>query len=268
LFWGIGAVLFGQSIAMIGISLAFALCIGLSTALGSLIPMLKDPQVFQTLAGIWSTAGIAVMIVGVAVCAVAGHFKEKQLRSVNGDVIPIQDSVSKPAGSMMLGLILAILGGIFSSTLNFAFNFSGSIKEAALSLGASEISASDPVWAITLFGGLVANIAYCSFLLFRNKTWSDYKKSKTISYWFLAAMMGALWMPSVALYGRAAVLMGNLGGSAGWGIYMGTVILASNFWGFVTGEWRAVHGKPIKLIVTGVALILLSICIIGYATTL
>lgn len=268
LCWGIGAVFFGQSIAMIGISLSFALCIGLATALGSLIPMLKDPQVFQTAAGMWSSAGIAVMVGGVAICAIAGHFKDKQLQAVAGDEPATEEPASKPAGSMMLGLVLATLGGIFSSMLNFAFNFSGSIKEASLSLGASETSASDPVWAITLLGGLTTNVVYCSFLLFRNRTWGDYKKTQTSSYWFLAALMGAIWMPSVALYGRAAVMMGALGGSAGWGLYMGTVILASNVWGFVTGEWRGVHGKPIRLISVGVVFLLMAIGLIGYATTL
>jgi L-rhamnose-H+ transport protein len=268
LCWGLGAVFFGQSIAMIGISLSFALCIGLASALGALIPMLKDPQVFQTPGGVWSTIGIAVMVAGVAVCAIAGHFKEKQMKAVAGDEPATQEPASKPAGSMMLGLLLATLGGIFSSMLNFAFNFSGSIKEAALSLGASEVSASDPVWAITLLGGLTINVVYCSFLLFRNKTWGDYKKPQTGSYWFLAALMGAIWMPSIALYGRAAVLMGNLGGSAGWGLYMGVIILVSNFWGFVTGEWQGVHGKPIRLIVIGIALLLVAIWLIGYATTL
>ena len=268
LCWGLGAVFFGQSIAMIGISLSFALCIGLATALGQLIPTCKDPGVFQTAGGIWATVGIAVMVGGVAICAIAGHFKEQQQKAVAGGELEAEVSVSKPAGGMLLGLVLATLGGIFSSMLNFAFNFSGSITEASLALGASEVSKSDPVWAITLLGGLTTNVVYCSFLLFRNKTWGDYKKPLTISHWFLAALMGAIWMPSVALYGRAAVLMGDLGGSAGWGLYMGVVILISNVWGFVTGEWKGIHGKPINLIVTGVVLLLLAICIIGYATTL
>jgi L-rhamnose-H+ transport protein len=168
---------------------------------------------------------------------------------------------------MMVGLVLAILGGIFSSMLNFAFNFSDSIKEAALSLGASEISASDPVWAITLFGGLTTNVVYCSILLFRNKTWSDYTKPRTVSHWFLAALMGAIWMPSIALYGRSAMMMGKLGGSTGWGLYMGVVILISTLWGFSTGEWRDVHGKPLVLSVSGVILLLIAISFIGYGTT-
>jgi len=268
LCWGLGAVFFGQSIAMIGISLSFALCIGLATALGQVIPMLKDPQIFQTAAGIWSTVGIVVMVGGVSICAVAGHLKEKQQKAVTGSKPAAETSVSKPAGGMILGLVLATLGGIFSSMLNFAFNFSGSITEASLGLGASETSASDPVWAITLLGGLTTNVVYCSFLLFRNKTWSDYKKPQTMSHWFLAALMGAIWMPSIALYGRAAVMMGDLGGSAGWGLYMGVVIFVSTLWGFVTGEWRGVHGKPIKLIIMGVILLLIAISFLGYGTTL
>lgn len=254
--WGLGAVFFGQSIAMIGISLAFALCIGFATALGTLIPMLKNPQVFGTAPGLWSVAGIVVMAVGIALCAAAGRQKEKQLQQAAA-------GSDRSAGRMMLGLVLATLGGLFSSMLNFAFNFSGSITRAAVELGASSMSASDPVWAVTLLGGLTSNVLYCSFLLFRNRTWADYKKSGTASHWFLAALMGAIWMPSIALYGRAAVMMGELGSSAGWGLYMGVVILVSNLWGFATGEWRGIRGRPIVLIVLGVVCLLIAIVFIG-----
>jgi len=257
--WGLGAVFFGQSIAMIGISLAFALCIGFATALGTLIPMLKNPLVFRTPAGLWSLSGIVVMAIGVAICAVAGRQKEKQLQHTT-------EGPGPSAGHMMLGLLLAILGGIFSSMLNFAFNFSGSIAAAAASLGASSTSKSDPVWAITLLGGLTTNVIYCSFLLSRNRTWADYKKADTVWHWFLAALMGAIWMPSIALYGRAAVMMGDLGSSAGWGLDMGMVILISNIWGIVTGEWKGVRGKPVYLIVIGVVCVLIAIGLIGYGT--
>lgn len=267
LCWGLGAVFFGQSISMIGVSLSFALCIGLATALGTLIPMLKEPQVFRTAGGLWSTVGIVVMTLGVAISAIAGHLKEKQMEQGAVKSLHSQDPTGKPTGRMMLGLVLAILGGVFSSMLNLAFNFSGSIKQAALSLGASDVSASDPVWAITLLGGLTTNVVYCSYLLFRNKTWADYTKPRTVSHWFLAALMGAIWMPSIALYGRSAMMMGELGSSAGWGLYMGVVILISTLWGFITGEWRGIHGKPIVLNVAGVVLLLIAITCIGYGTT-
>ncbi len=261
--WGFGAVCFGQSIAMIGISLAFALCIGLATALGALIPMLKDPKVFTTPGGIWSTAGIAVMVVGVAICAVAGHRKDQQLQQSSGGT-----EKTGSAGRMMRGLILAALGGIFSSMLNLAFNFSQSIKDAALAAGATVSSSADSVWALTLLGGLGTNVVYCSILLSRNGTWGDYRKPHTASHWILAGLMAAIWMPSIALYGRAAVMMGPLGGSAGWGLYMGMVIVVSNVWGFVTGEWHGAHGWPVRLMFIGMGLLLIAIALIGYGAAL
>jgi L-rhamnose-H+ transport protein len=258
--WGLGAVFFGQSISMIGMSLAFALCIGLAAALGALIPMLKDPRVFLTPGGIWTTIGILVMIAGLATCAAAGHYKDRQLQQGAPE--------ARSARRMMLGLTLAILGGTFSSMLNLSYNFSESIKAVAMAEGATQYSAADPVWALTLLGGLLTNVIYCSVLLKRNKTFSDYSKPRTLSHWFLAALMAAIWMPSIALYGRAAVLMGDLGSSAGWGLYMGIVIVVSNVWGFVTGEWRGAHGKPVRLMVAGMVILLLAIALIGYGATL
>ena len=264
LLWGLGAVFFGQSIAMIGISLAFAICIGLAMALGALIPMLKDPAVFLTAAGIWTTIGISVMILGVAIFAIAGHVKDKQ--ALSNDTAA--RSNTRSASRMLLGLTLATFGGIFSSALNLAFNFSETIKQAALAAGASINSAADPVWALTLLGGLTTNVIYCAVLLTRNHTWNDYRKTNTVSHWFLAAMMGIIWMSSIAIYGRAAVMMGDLGSSAGWGLYMGMVIVMSNVWGFITGEWRNAHAKPIRLMIVGLILMLLAIALIGYATTI
>jgi L-rhamnose-H+ transport protein len=258
--WGLGAVFFGQSISMIGMSLAFALCIGLAAALGALIPMLKDPRVFLTPGGIWTTIGILVMIAGLATCAAAGHYKDQQLQQGAPE--------ERSARRMMLGLTLAILGGTFSSMLNLSYNFSENIKAVAMAEGATQYSAADPVWALTLLGGLLTNVIYCSVLLKRNKTFSDYSKPRTLSHWFLAALLSAICMPSIALYGRAAVLMGDLGSSAGWGLYMGIVIVISNIWGFVTGEWRGAHGKPVRLMVAGMVILLLAIALIGYGATL
>jgi len=252
--WGLGAVFFGQSIAMIGISLSFALCIGLATALGALIPMLRNPAVFRTPGGQLTAAGIGILVIGVATCAAAGRQKEKQS----------QDGDATAGGRMMLGLILGALGGILSSMLNLAFNFSGGITEQAIAAGARASAAADPVWAVTLLGGLTTNVIYCGSLLTRNRTWADYRKAGTASHWLLAALMAAIWMPSIALYGRAAGMMGNLGGSAGWGVYMGMVIVISNVWGFVTGEWKGAQGRPVRIMIVGMMLLLLAIALIGF----
>ena len=80
--------------------------------------------------------------------------------------------------------------------------------------------------------------------------------------------MGVIWMSSVAFYGRGATKMGALGGSAGFGMWMGTTVLVSNFWGVVTGEWKGVQGSPTKYMIGGAILMLMAIALIGYSASL
>jgi len=261
LVWGLGSVLFGRSLFLIGIALAFSLNLGVSIILGTLIPMLKDPSVFSKSSGIGSLIGCAIMVTGLALCAVAGTKKEKQLTSG-------ESGGGEKSGKMMLGLLMATFAGIFSAFINFAFNFSDSLKAAAIEAGASAVSAADPAWALALWGGLIPNVLYCVFLFNKNKTWGDYKKTGTSHYYLLAALMGVVWMASVALYGRGATRMGALGGSAGFGMWMGATVLMSNFWGALTGEWKGVKGTPIKFMAAGAALMLAAIGFIGYSASL
>ncbi len=79
--WGLGAVLFGQGIALIGMSLAFAISIGLTTAVGTLVPMLRSPSQFLTASGGTVAAGIVLMVLGVFLCARAGGMKEARLKT-------------------------------------------------------------------------------------------------------------------------------------------------------------------------------------------
>ncbi|NLX14284.1 MAG: hypothetical protein GXY44_11605 [Phycisphaerales bacterium] len=267
--WGLGAVTFGQSISILGMSLAFAISIGLTLALGALIPMTSKPEIFLTPGGLALTTGIAIMIAGVVICAVAGRLKETQMNKAAGAVSssdPTSPGVS--ARAYAKGLILCILSGIFNPMINFANAYADPLKDAAQSLGASSGGASDAIWAVALLGGFVTNAVYCSILLTRNKTWSGYRLSKTAGHWFYAMLMGVVWVSSITLFGRAAAQMGDLGNSAGWAITMGCCIAASNAWGIITGEWQAGKGRPLRTMYLGLAAILLAIAVIGYGNSL
>ena len=78
--FGMAQIFFGLGIAAIGIALNFAIAIGLSTALGSLVPMLVlQRQKIYTPQGHMIFVGVALAIAGIVGCAVAGGMKEKQL---------------------------------------------------------------------------------------------------------------------------------------------------------------------------------------------
>jgi L-rhamnose-H+ transport protein len=75
--WGIAQVLFGISIQRLGLALAYAIVVGLGTLLGTLVPLFVQhrAQLDRTLL-IQVLAGIAVMLVGVALSASAGQIRE------------------------------------------------------------------------------------------------------------------------------------------------------------------------------------------------
>ncbi|MBN2212364.1 MAG: hypothetical protein JW709_13280 [Sedimentisphaerales bacterium] len=262
--WGLGSVTFGQSISIIGMSLAFSICIGIVIVLGAILPLFRNPSIFCTLQGKTLVGGIVIMITGIVICALAGRMKERRIAIANADDIQAKQTY----GYFIKGLVLAILGGIFSSMLNIAFAFGDGIKEAAMARNASEAGAADALWAFTLLGGLLVNLIYCGVLLTRNRTWPNYSKPATSSHWFLAALMGIIWVSSIFIYGRAAIMMGSLGKSAGWAIYMGFCILISNVWGIATGEWKQGRGKPLRTMLLGLVVLLGAIIFIGWANSL
>ena len=76
--WGFGAVLFGQSVSAIGISLANTLVLAISSALGSLLPMLLlEPQNLFRPAGAKILLAVAVELAGIMLCGRAGRIREQ-----------------------------------------------------------------------------------------------------------------------------------------------------------------------------------------------
>ena len=147
--WGLGAVTFGQSLSLLGMSLAFAISIGLTLALGALVPMARNPVVFVTPGGMTITAGVLLMLTGVVISAIAGRRKEAQMNR-NAEQTPVASAAVGTPGStsatiFVKGLTLAILSGFFNPMINFAFNFADRIKEVAAAAGASAGGASDAI---------------------------------------------------------------------------------------------------------------------------
>src|ERR1035437_8357453 len=75
--WGLSQVLFGITVEAIGIALIFSLVLGTSAAVGAVIPMLRlNPAKLHTPTGHIFLLGIAVVLLGVAICAAAGKMRE------------------------------------------------------------------------------------------------------------------------------------------------------------------------------------------------
>ena len=60
--------------------------------------------------------------------------------------------------------------------------------------------------------------------------------------------------------------MGN--GASSWILHMSFIILVANMWGLVLKEWKGVSKKTITTITVGIAIIILSVLIVGYGNSL
>jgi L-rhamnose-H+ transport protein len=266
MIWGLANVLFGIGLYWIGMSLTFPIAIGLSTALGSLIPMVPRPGVFLTPAGAAISLGVAVLLAGVAMCGLAGVRKDAQSRQ--GTAPDAAQSSPATHRRLLKGILVVVLSGLCDPFLNFAFTFGDTIKQEALAAGAAHGGESDAIWALALSGSCVVNAIYCAVLLTRNGTWSRFHEASTRHYWPLAALMGVVWMLSITCYGRGAAAMGPLGGSVGWAMFYGCIILVSMFWGVVFGEWKEARGGPLRTLCGGLALLMIALVVLGYSNTL
>jgi L-rhamnose-H+ transport protein len=254
--YGIAAVCFGLGVEAIGIALNFAIALGLSTAVGSLVPLLSlHPDQLFTPKGITVEAGIGVVLLGIVVCAVAGRAKERELTQ----------AANKTQTSFKVGLAFAIIAGIGSPFINFGLAFGGPLLTRAAAEGASAASQANVIWPPLLTATLIPYLAYCAYLWRKNNSLKLYAAPGTGSYWLLGALMGILWMSSIAIYGAASATMAQMGPVLGWPLFMSAIIITSNAWGFATGEWRRVRRTTVLTVSIGMLLLILGFCILAWS---
>jgi L-rhamnose-H+ transport protein len=253
LLWGVGATLFGLGISRVGMALGFALILGITASFGSLFPLaiLHSDQLVAK-RGLALIAGTVVMLLGLVFLALAGRARERVSGTSDGT-----------RSGFTVGLIICIFSGMFSSMLNFSFVFGDELRLHALQFGASTGMASNPIWALTVTGGFVANFIYCVYLLNRNRTWHVFREGKPVANWSLGISMGLLWFGGTLIYGVGATSLGTLGGVVGWPIFMTIDIIAALFWGAVTGEWKGASRRALVYNWVGVGILLVAIAVIS-----
>lgn len=257
--WGIGATLTGVGLNMLGIGLGFAIILGLSASIGSLVPLLVlTPGKIFSAQGHYYLAGTAVMFVGLGVVAVSGSLRERSAREATGSEISARSSFA-------VGLLVCIAAGVLSSMLNFCFAFGTEAIENARRFGTSALWASNVAAAPGTTGGFLANAAYCGYMMRKNSTARNFLLAGTGGHWLLGGAMGAFWYGGLAVYGIGINRMGNFGTVVGWPLMMGTIIISSNVAGFLTGEWAQAEKKAKTYLFAGCTVILLALLVLALA---
>jgi L-rhamnose-H+ transport protein len=263
LLWGIGATLTGVGLQLLGVGLGLSILIGLSASVGSIIPLLVlTPASLSTHQGHVFLAGSGVMLIGIAVAARAGALRDSAMsRTSPADVS--QGSLAR--NRFVLGLVICICSGIFSSALNLSYAFGAEAIQNARQLGATTTWASNAVAALATSGGFVANLIYCGYQLRKQHSGRFFFLKGTGHNWIFGALMGILWFGGLSLYGLGSLHMGPLGTSLGWPLLMGTIILTSNAGGYIAGEWAGANREIQPYLCGGMAIILLALGILAMA---
>lgn len=259
--WGLGSLFWSKAIAAIGVALGVSLMMGLINVFGSpLLLAITNPGKLAESGGCALLAAVAITIVGVVVCAMAGHAKERELRG--------ESNATKAGASFATGLAFCIISGVLSSSVNFGFVFGEPIAEAAKQAGASEVSKNNAIWALVFTGNFSVNAAYAFYVMFKNKTLGRLVSEGSPSYWLGALFLGLALPFGIVLYGIGAEKMGTYGAFVAFPMMLVCSILFGNLAGAMTGEWKDASAKTKTMMMAGVLVLAIAFITFGVANKL
>lgn len=262
--WGFGAVMFGQGVSAIGISLGNTFVLAISSSLGSFLPILVlDPGRIFERQGVAIMAGTGIAIAGIAFCGCAGKLKERSQANEN-----IRQKMVGEARPFWIGLLLCAGAGVLSAVFNIGYSSAQGIVQAAVRLGNSAFAGSNVVWLLMLTGGAIANLGFCAYLFRKNQSWAKYAQAGSTPLYGLTLLMGLLWGGSIFVYGSAAPKLGRLGPAIGWPLSLSVGLLTANLCGIFAGEWRYSRAVERMLMGLGLLVLILAIITLGWSGTL
>ncbi|HTX41147.1 MAG TPA: L-rhamnose/proton symporter RhaT [Acidobacteriaceae bacterium] len=257
--WGVGNVNYGLTMRYLGMSLGIGVAIGVTLVVGTIIPPLAHGALHTLLAtrsGVFTLAGIALALAGIAVVSWAGHLKERR------------QGVRVEEFNLTKGLLLAVLCGIFSSGMSFAIDAAAPMAAAARHAGVAPLYAALPSYVIIMGGGALVNFAYCFSRLAFLRSLSLRRdlaepRPTLVKNSAMAASGGIMWYLQFFFYAWGAANIPLRLSYVNWMLHMSGYVLFGGLVGLALGEWRRAQGRPVRLLWAGMAIIILAANLVG-----
>jgi len=293
MLWGFGGLTFGLTMRYLGMSLGMGVALGYCAAFGTLIPpifktFIPSIPVDETIVQIASTTpgkvtlfGVFICLVGIAIAALAGFTKEKEMPDAEKKKAIAEFNFTK-------GILVATFSGIMSACFAFALTAGKPINDASLAAGTNPVLAGLPRLIVVLLGGFTTNFIWCVMLNIKNRTGYQYfnseirpehlpatqsavrpapERAPMLRNYFFSALAGTTWYFQFFFYSMGESKMGKFG-FASWTLHMASIIIFSTMWGWIFKEWKGSSGKAHLMIAAGISTLILSTLIIGYGTWL
>lgn len=279
LLWGIGGLTYGLGVRYLGMSLGNSVVLGFCSAFGAIVPSvyyninptegkISFTDMLATSGGQLVLLGVVVCVTGIAISGKAGMMKERELS--------VEDQKKSVAEfSLVKGLIIAVFSGILSSFFNFGIEAGKPMAIVAndawkvLNPNQGEfLFQNNVIFVVILWGGLTTNLIWTTILSLKNRSYGDFvnTSSPIAKNVIFSALAGTTWFLQFFFYGMGESKLGN--GASSWILHMSTIILTANMWGVYRNEWKGVARKTKFTITVGIAVILLSVVIVGIGNSM
>jgi len=254
--WGISQVFFGLAVDSIGIALAFSVILGLAAAVGGVVPVLRDhPDKIFSAGGLGVFAGLALVVVGVGICAVAGRRREKALGL----------GPQPGKASLGMGLLYCVFSGLGSALVGIGLDSGTPLLSAVTAHQGSQLWAPMSAWLPLMLAGGIPNLVYCIYLLNKNRTGHKFSLPGTGGYWLLGFVMAFFWFASTVMYGIAKDLFGTWGTALAWPMFMSLIVITASVHGIRTGEWKNTGPAPLRIQLSGLGVLILAVIVLQFA---
>ncbi len=267
--FGIGGTAFNVAIRYIGFSLTYAIAIGLSGVLGMFVTPLVMGDLGKKLAkpgAGWLIAGVIVGVIGIALCGLAGRFKEREL----------QERESGPGEfSLIKGLLLSLLAGVLSAVYGIGLN---DVARPIMQVAAEHGAGAWKTNVASLFvnpGAFLTALVYCVYLARKNRTLGELvrlrpgpeRASLAVNY-LLAILVGALWYGQFFVYGPGRARLGADYEFSSWAILMIMIVLFSTILALVFREWKGCRPRTLAAISIALLVLVTSVVMLTYGNYL
>ena len=304
--YGVGGIAFGVSIRYLGFSLTYALAIGVSCVLGTLLPPLMAGTLGAALSSVGGQYVVGGVLLGGAAMVATGWagFRRDQ-----------EGSEPSKEFNPRIGLPICLLAGVLSAVFNFSLQAGQPVADVAARHGAGNFQG-NVIYLFSNSGAFTTTLVYCVWLAFRDRSWGEFVGVRSAETevveaevgtarpagaevgglgasaaeaggarppgalvqpagsaiplarnYALAALTGLLWYLQFFFYGLAHVRMGQFQFSS-WAIHMIILILLSCGFGVAIGEWKASRRSTQWLIAGALLFLVSSVGVITYGNYL
>lgn len=265
--WGMGGLTFGLTMRYLGISLGMAVALGYCAAFGTLMPPIvagNFMDILTTAPGQATLFGVMMCLGGIAVTGMAGMSKERELPSEKKREIIKEFNFFK-------GIMVATFSGIMSAGMHYGFRAGEPIANLAVEYGTPPLWQNLPVLCVVLAGGFTTNFIWCVGLNVKNRSGGEYLDFSLPSLWFsnlfFSAVAGVTWYMQFFFYSMGETKIGAFKFSS-WTLHMASIIVFSSCWGILLHEWQGSSRRTFRLLFAGLAILMLSMIIVGYGNYL